>query len=200
MHLDPIEVAGFATGVVNVWLLARQNVWTWPVALANNALYLAVFASAGLYGDAALQLVYAAFGLYDWWNWTRTPTAGGEKLHVQHLPRTALLRLAAVTFVAFLLISVFLKRFTDSTVPAVDGLTTALALTATWAQSRKYIECWWMWIAADLIYIPLYSYKQLWLTAALYVIFMGLCVVGLRTWSSDLKAAKLAPARHDALP
>jgi nicotinamide mononucleotide transporter len=97
-------------------------------------------------------------------------------------------------------ISLFLKRFTDSTVPTADGLTTALALAATWAQSRKYLQCWWLWIAADLIYIPLYAYKQLWLTAALYVIFLGLCIAGLRAWNADLQGARLAPPRRDALP
>jgi nicotinamide mononucleotide transporter len=186
--LDPIELAGLVTGVANVWLLARQNIWNWPVALANNALYLAVFLSAGLYGDAALQLAYAAFGIYGWWRWLRPVPPGETHLSVQRLPRTALLQLAAVTVAAFLVIALFLKRFTDSTVPTADGLTTALALGATWCQSRKYVESWWLWIAADLIYIPLYGYKQLWLTAALYVIFLGLCISGLRAWSAELEA------------
>jgi nicotinamide mononucleotide transporter len=185
LTIDPIELAGFATGVANVWLLARQHIWNWPVALANNALYLAVFFSAGLYGDAALQLVYAGFGIYGWWSWSRAAQTSAP-LSVQSLPRPARLRVAAITCAAFVLISFFLKRFTDSTVPAADGLTTALALAATWGQSRKYVESWWLWIAADVIYIPLYGYKQLWLTAALYVIFLGLCIGGLRAWNSQL--------------
>ena len=58
------EILGFVTGVVNVWLLARQNIWNWPIGLANNALYVAVFLAAGLYGDAGLQLVYITLGIY----------------------------------------------------------------------------------------------------------------------------------------
>jgi hypothetical protein len=33
------EVAGFATGALCVWLVVRQNVWTFPVGIANNVNY-----------------------------------------------------------------------------------------------------------------------------------------------------------------
>jgi nicotinamide mononucleotide transporter len=190
------EVLGFLTGAINVWLLARQNIWNWPVGLASNALYVAVFLGSGLYGDAGLQLVYIALGIYGWWIWAH-PAVNGEgagiDFRVERTPRSAWTWLIPVTVLAAIGLSAFLRRFTDSTVPAWDGLTTALSLAATYGQCRKYVESWWIWIAADVIYIPLYGYKDLWLTSVLYFVFLILCVVGLRAWSKALGTQEAEP-------
>lgn len=37
------EVLGALTGVACVWLVARQNVWTWPAGLANNVFWALLF-------------------------------------------------------------------------------------------------------------------------------------------------------------
>ena len=179
-----IEILGFLTGAVNVWLLARQNVWNWPVGLANNALYVAVFVAAGLYGDAGLQLVYITLGAYGWWSWTHPGREAG--LHVVRTPRPVWAWLVPAAMAAAFALRFFLRNFTDSTVPGGDAVTTALSLAAIYGQCRKYLESWWIWIAADLIYIPLYIYKNLWLTSGLYFVFLLLCVVGLREWRKAL--------------
>jgi nicotinamide mononucleotide transporter len=189
------EILGFITGAVNVWLLARQNIWNWPVGLANNALYVAVFLSAGLYGDAGLQLVYIALGIYGWWTWAHP--GDREDLAVMRTPRSTWMWVAPGTGAAAVALAFFLGRFTDSTVPGWDGFTTALSLSAIYGQSRKYVESWWLWILADLIYIPLYVYKHLWLTSGLYFVFLLLCVMGLREWGKALeeREPKLIPVR-----
>ncbi len=99
---------------------------------------------------------------------------------------------------AALLLRVFLARFTDSTVPTWDGLTTAISLAAIYLQSRKRLESWYLWIAADLIYIPLYIYKGLWLTSALYLVFLLLCIFGLREWQRELSSSMQTEAREHA--
>jgi nicotinamide mononucleotide transporter PnuC len=180
-----IEILGFLTGAVNVWLLARQNIWNWPVGLANNALYVAVFLTAGLYGDAGLQLVYITLGIYGWWTWAR-PGARAE-LSVTRTPPATWIWLIPAAIAAAIGLAFFLRSFTDSTVPNWDALTTALSLAAIYGQTRKYVESWWIWIAADLIYIPLYVYKHLLLTSGLYFVFLLLCVMGLREWSKALR-------------
>lgn len=71
--------------------------------------------------------------------------------------------------------------------PWPDAITTALSLTAQVLLCRKRLENWWFWIAADLIYIPMYVARGLSLTALLYVVFLVLCVIGLRTWRAGLE-------------
>jgi nicotinamide mononucleotide transporter len=183
-----VEILGFLSGAVNVWLLARQNIWNWPVGLANNALYVAVFLSAGLYGDAGLQLVYITLGIYGWWAWSH-PGARVE-LQVTRTPHSTWIWLTPATIAAAIGLAFFLRRFTDSTVPVWDGFTTALSLAAIYGQTKKYLESWWIWITVDIIYVPLYIYKHLRLTSVLYFVFLLLCVMGLRQWSRALRTQR----------
>jgi nicotinamide mononucleotide transporter len=185
------EGLGFVTGALCVWLLARQIIWNWPIGIANNALYLIVFLRSGLYGDAGLQIVYMILGAYGWWTWLRaTP---GRELAVTRTSSVTWAWLIPTTGLAAIALAFFLARFTDSTVPGWDGFTTALSLAAIYGQSRKYVESWWIWIAADVIYIPLYIYKNLWLTSVLYLVFLILCVIGLREWRRALAVHDVEP-------
>jgi nicotinamide mononucleotide transporter len=184
------EVLGFVTGAVCVWLLARQIIWNWPIGIANNALYLIVFLRSGLYGDAGLQVVYMILGAYGWWTWLQV-TPGRAELPITRISGGTWTWLIPAVGVAAIVLAFFLARFTDSTVPGWDGFTTALSLAAIYGQSRKYVESWWIWIAADVIYIPLYIYKHLWLTSVLYLVFLILCVIGLREWRRVMREANV---------
>ncbi len=183
-----IEIFGFVTGVVNVWLLARQNIWNWPVGIANNLAYLILFATSGLYGDSGLQFVYIVLAIYGWWLWLHR--TGGDTLRVSRISSKVWLQLIVATLAAGLILRWFLARFTDSTVPSWDATTTALSLAATYGQCKKFLESWWVWIVADLIYIPLYIYKGLRLTSVLYAVFLLLCIFGLRSWRRESGAVE----------
>ncbi|MFE5540716.1 nicotinamide riboside transporter PnuC [Streptomyces sp. NPDC056492] len=183
------EILGFATGALCVWLVARQHVANWPIGIANNVFFIVLFARSGLYADAGLQIVFIALAAYGWWSWTHGGGPGtAEALPVRRTTRTEWAVLAAAGAVGVLGLTLLLGRVTDSTVPFWDALTTGLSLMATYGQCRKLVESWWLWIAADLVYIPLYAYKGLYLTSALYAGFLALCVVGLLGWRRTLPA------------
>jgi nicotinamide mononucleotide transporter len=181
------EVAAFVTGAWCVWLVARQHVANWAIGIANSTFFLLLFADYGLYADSGLQVVYIVLGAYGWWAWLH---GGDERTELEVTRTTRREWIGVVAFVvgATALLWVVLDGATDSTVPGWDALTTALSLAATWGQTRKKAESWWVWITADAIYIPLYAYKDLWLTAGLYVVFASLCVVGLRAWRAAVLA------------
>ncbi len=180
------EVVGFVTGAVCVWLVARQSVWNWPVGIANNLVWILLFATAGLYADSGLQIVYIALALWGWYLWLRGGT-GHSPLPVGATSRTEWLGLAAAAASGTLALTLLLTHATDSTVPFWDALTTVLSLAATWLQARKRWESWLLWITADVIYVPLYQHKGLTLTALLYLGFIALCVRGLVAWRAALR-------------
>lgn len=187
------ELLGFATGVVTVWFVVRQNIWNWPVGIANVALLGLVFLDGGLYADSALQIVYVVLQAYGWWAWLYGG-ADRTRLAVTRTSGPEWGALLAAGAAGAALLTWSLDTWTDSTVPFWDALTTAISLMATYDQCRKRLESWWLWITADLIYIPLYAYKELYLTSGLYLIFLVLCVAGLLAWRGDLRARRAGPA------
>ena len=79
----------------------------------------------------------------------------------------------------------FLKTWTDTDVPHSDGFLTAGSLVGQLLLSRKKVENWHVWIIVDVLYVGLYLHKNLMLTAILYAIFVGMAIVGLRTWQQS---------------
>ncbi len=186
-----VEIVGFVSGALCVWLLGKQNPWNWPIGLIQVVAYLFLFWSVGLYADASLQAVYIVLGLWGWWNWLRSRQ--GEALKVRRTRAPEWWALVVIGIAGTVLIAQVLMRQTDSTVPWLDSTTTVLSLLATYGQGRKLIESWWLWILADVIYVPLYAYKGLWLTSLLYLCFLALCVIGLRKWTRALAMQSAVP-------
>jgi nicotinamide mononucleotide transporter len=87
-----IEWIAAAFGVVSVWLSVRQNVWSWPTAIVNTALYVLVFRGARLYADMGLQVFYIAISFYGWYHWLHGGADRGE-LRVSRIRRRELLYL-----------------------------------------------------------------------------------------------------------
>lgn len=176
-----IEIFGFVTGVLCVWLLGRERISNWPMGILQVTAYLFLFWDAGIYADSLLQIVYIVLGVAGWINWARRGPHGSAVVIRRTSPREWI-NLAAVGVAGTVGFWWILTEHTNSTVAWADSATTVLSLLATYGQIVKLLESWWIWIAADLIYVPLYFSKGLWLTAVLYTIFMGLCVAGLRQW------------------
>ena len=182
-----IELLGDVTGLLCVYLVARAHVWNWPVGIANTVLFFFVFVRARLYGDALLQVVFTALGIYGWWSWTRGGAEGGE-LPVRRATTLERAGCAGVSLAGTAAAALILARKTDSPVPLWDASVLVLSLVATWAQAEKLLESWWLWIAVDVISVPLYAARTLYPTALLYALFLALCVMGLREWQRLLRA------------
>lgn len=188
--LGPVSLAeliGDVTGVLCVWLVARQHILNWPIGLLNNLFFFLIFWWSKLYGDAVLQVVFGVLAVYGWWQWAK----GGEQRAALPVRRTTPPEwkvLAPVTAIGTVAAAVWLARRTDSPVPVWDASVLTLSLAATYGQAKKLLESWWIWIAVDVLSVPLYVVRGLYPTAALYVVFLLLCVVGLRAWSRELSA------------
>jgi nicotinamide mononucleotide transporter len=172
------ELAGFVTGIACVALAVMQRIETFPVGIANNVFFVVLFADARLYADAALQVVYIALGVMGWWVWA---TRAREPADVKRAS-TQLLLATTLAVGAATLILVPILRAAHGAAPGWDALTTSMSLGAQLLLNLKRLETWYVWIAVDIIYVPLYLSRDLNLTALVYVVFLALCIQGWRQW------------------
>jgi nicotinamide mononucleotide transporter len=176
-----LEILAVVFGIVSVYLSTREHIWSWPTALVNVTLYFVVFFEVKLYADMGLQVVYFALSLYGWYQWLY----GGEQrteLHVSRVTRSLAIRLALLGLTSAVVLGTILARFTDAALPYLDSLTTSTSLVAQWMMTRKLVENWAVWVAVDVVYIGMFIFKQLYLTAGLYTVFLVLAVMGFRKW------------------
>ena len=177
----PLEVLSFVLAVITVVLNIRQVHWAWLFSILSSALYGVVFYHARLYGDMGLQGVFIAVSVWGWWQWLAGH--GGEgRLKVSHCNARQTAAGLLGWLAVFALLAWFLGTFTNTDVPRIDGFLTAGSLLGQLLLSYKKAENWLVWIVVDVLYVGLYLYKSLVLTAVLYAVFIVLATIGWLKW------------------
>lgn len=177
-----LELIALVLSLVMVALNMRVNPLGWPLAIVSSLLYFLVFWDSRLYGEASLQIFFAIVALWGWWQWLRGTMDDGARLRVRSLPRHAAFACLAALALAWPVLALFLRHYTDSDVPWFDAFPTAGSLVGQWLLGRKYIENWAAWLGVNLVSVGLFAFKGLWLTVLLYALFVLLSVIGWRAW------------------
>ena len=185
--MTPMELVATALGLASVWLTARQSLWCWPTGLGMVTLYVVIFWEAKLYAEMALQGVYIVLQVYGWALWARGGDDGG-RLPVRGARPAELWGGLGLAAAVGLLVGASLASLTDGSLPWLDATTATLSLLAQAWMSRKIWQSWGIWIVVDLLSVPMYAAKGLWLTCALYTVFLGLAVMGLRAWRQEVRS------------
>ena len=196
-ELSPLEIAAAIATLVNVWLLVRNNIWTWAWGVASVVLYGIVFWRSRLWSSTGLQvLYYLPMQAYGWWIWLKAgPT------HHDDLPITRLSARARILWIlATLPMAALLgwgMSFTGAQQSMVDALVTAVSVTGQYLQTHKKIEHWFCWVLVNALYaFWLLPRQQLWVSALIYFILLGMALQGWRDWLRD----ELRTAPHRTAP
>ena len=182
-HHPVLEKIAVACGLANIYLTVRQNIWCWPVGVVMVSLYIYIFFNAKLYSDAGLNVFFPVMQFYGWYHWTRGGVEHSRSLSaVKRLSATEWAWTIGGVLAGTAALGTAMHRLTDAALPYPDAFTTLLSVFAQFLMTKKFLENWILWIIADLIYVPMYVYKHLPVTALLYAVFLLLAVLGLRRW------------------
>jgi nicotinamide mononucleotide transporter len=186
--VNPVELVAVGFGIVAVYLNARQIVWGWGAGLVNNFLFTYLFFRGQLFALTGLQLCFAAISVYGWYQWLR---GGAERTgrRVTRIPLPLAGGLALLGAAAAGGLGWALDTYTGDQQPYLDAGISVVSLAAQWMMARKYVETWGIWIAVNLMAVPLFLHRAEYPTAFQYTVFLGLAVTGLVRWTRDLRAA-----------
>lgn len=182
-----LEIFAASMGVISVWYARKNNILVFPTGIVSVLIYVFITYENKIYAEAGINIYYFIMSVYGWTVWSskdnlRKKTISNSSKSEKWLSLFLLL--------VFFIILYFSLKSTDSDVVFLDSITTALSLTAMFLLARRKLENWIYWIAADIIYIPLFAYKELYITSIQYLIFLILAVYGFIEWKKEIRDDK----------
>lgn len=177
-----LEWFGVFTGLLCVWLAAKNNIWNWPFAIASVVIYIFIFFGSKLYADMGLQVYLLAMNIYGWYYWGKQRENPGQERPIARITKTEIL-LSLVGVAVFTLgLGLLLHKNTDASFPFVDSFCTATSIIAQVFLARRVLENWLIWIFVDIIYVIVYFSKDLYATGLMYAIYMAIALMGYIDW------------------
>ncbi len=198
------DLVGNVAALATVLLAIRRSIWTWPVQLTAAVLLFVTSVSAHITGNALKQVMFGGLAVYGWWRWTRG-TRGGQDLAVRPAAPLERLAMVAVMVAGTVVIGVLFfvtKLSWGAAVPpprgyllvAADAYIFVGSAVATWAQGRALVDFWIIWVAVDLVGVPLAFSSGLVVSGAVYGVFFVLVLVGFFNWLKEYRSrAVLVP-------
>jgi len=180
-----LEITGVITGLLCVGLAAINNIWNWPIAIISVGIYIFIFFNTHLYADMGLQVYFMIMNFYGWYYWSQKP-ASEEKTPVLLVTRMELIY-SVIAVIVFTFILGSLLKYTPASYPFLDSFCAACSLVAQVFLARKVLENWLIWIFVDIIYVGIYIFKHLELTAIMYGIYVILALWGYFDWRREYK-------------
>lgn len=189
------------TGALAVWLLVKENIWAWIVGIVNVSLAFVMFYQIQLYPDMFLQVFFLVTNFIGFWQWKypKDKKVLIQELKISRMINKDLILLGIISLSFTGLFGLFSKNLNEmlpqffskpSSFPFLDSFTTIMSIIATFLSIRKKIESWWLWLLIDVISTYMYYIKDIKFYALLYLILVGMALIGAIQWTKTYNLAK----------
>lgn len=189
--MSPLEIFAVLISLIGVGLTVIRNMWCWLFNFFAFVLYAYLFYEFKLYGETILQFFFMVVNFYGFYYWLKGKQQDHDIRIEPIAVQTAIIQMI-IASIGGLLFGLVLKNFTDAAVPMLDSQLAAFSLLATYWTSRKHIATWILWVFVDIIYVGMFIYKDLFLTAALYAAFVLMAAYGWYQWEKVKRKQLLA--------
>jgi len=180
------EVFGVFFGLLSVIFAKRENILVFPTGIISVLIYMYLTFQAKLYADMGINGYYFVMSIYGWYYWSKKDK-DDHKTPISTNSKKEWIWTIFLLSISFLILFQILIHLTDSDVPLIDAITTAIFFVGMQLMAKKKIENWIAWIIGDFISIPLYFYKGLILTSFQFFVFFVIAIAGYISWKKSLK-------------
>lgn len=212
-----LEFIAALFGVVSVFYAKKENVLVFPTGIISTGIYVYLLSQWNLYGDLIINIYYTLMSIYGWYMWSKIIDDESNHIPISRTSRVDKLKAFGIfIFTSVFVIVVYryynvmpnhlgfsesisyaseklfsgnLTNFREGT-PYLDTFTTGIFFAAMWLMANKKIENWTLWIAGNIISIPLYFAKGYGFTGIQYTIFLILAIQAYFIWKKNLDKKK----------
>ncbi|PCI40462.1 MAG: hypothetical protein COB53_00960 [Elusimicrobia bacterium] len=183
MSMTWMEWVAAASYLWSVWLLAHNKPLGWWIGLIGTFLYIWIFYVVWLPGEILIQSYFLLTSLWGIWIWLH----GGEKSAEKPVERISKPQKIGAGVVFVIGWAGFYWAFSamEGKVPFWDSFTTIVSFIAQYFLVKRYVESWHLWLVVDVVYVPLYASRGLYVTAGLYAIFLWMAYRGLKNFQAE---------------
>jgi nicotinamide mononucleotide transporter len=186
------EVLGNIFGLASALGGMRRKVWAWPVGIAGNLLLLTVFlgnvfgaaAPATLWGQAGRQVMFIGVAIYGWYRWRegRSTATQGRAVVPTWASAKARLALLAALFAGTAALTPLFDALGSYPPVWADAWTFTGSLLATYGMARGWTEFWLVWVAVDIVGVPLLFSAGYFASAFMYLFYGFFTLAGFFVW------------------
>jgi nicotinamide mononucleotide transporter len=197
------EVVGNAFGLASALGGMARRVWAWPVGIAGNLILLTVFAGAAvglapesgvgsvaLFGQAGRQLMFLAVSAYGWSQWRRSRSSAA--VEPRWAPGRARLGLVLAMAVGTAALTPLFAALGSYPPVWADAWTFMGSLLATYGMARGWTEFWLIWVAVDLVGVPLLFSAGYVASGVMYAFYGAFTLTGFFVWARAHRSLALS--------
>lgn len=198
------EIVGNGFGLASALGGMRRKVWAWPVGIVGNLVLFTVFMGswfgdtgrADMLGQAGRQVMFLIVSIYGWVQWRRTqradlevradgkiPADGGAAVHPHWASWRARVGIVVVMVGGTLLLTPLFRALGSYEPVWSDAWIFMGSLVATYGMAKGWVEFWLVWVAVDVVGVPLLWSAGYYATALMYVFYGVFTLIGFFVWS-----------------
>jgi nicotinamide mononucleotide transporter len=196
LSIDPFELAGLFFGLMAVWYLIKESIYTWPAGILYVLVSFIVFWEIQLYGDFLLHIIFLVLNVYGWYFWVNGKKNKEEELPITTYPLGQNIVLVVISCIGTIVFGCFLSsihhwiEMEPSSLPYWDATTSVLSITGIWLMTKKKLENWYYWIVVDVLACGIYFYKGIYFYSFLYGLYIIMAFSGLLAWKKSANLAR----------